>query len=217
MVGTTINENNLVYKTIQKSIAKHNISISLDQVKYYSAGKEKQQAIYDILSRCTAVENREELSYRIYKKFKINLTQAYNSSIAQPFTGVEAFIYKLRQHGIKVCLNTGYNTTTTSLLLKQVNWEIGKTVDALVTADDVDRVRPYPDMIEKAMQILGVSNAQNVLKAGDSATDIFEGKNANCGFTVGVLTGAHTKSQLLEAQPDVILQTLPELYSLLQV
>jgi beta-phosphoglucomutase-like phosphatase (HAD superfamily) len=51
MAGTTVDEDNVVYKTLQEAIVKHSISVTLDEVLSYGAGKEKLQAIMDILDQ----------------------------------------------------------------------------------------------------------------------------------------------------------------------
>jgi phosphoglycolate phosphatase-like HAD superfamily hydrolase len=69
-------------------------------------------------------------------------------------------------------------------------------------------------MIFMAMELMGISDASTVAKVGDSVIDIEEGKNAFCGLTVGVTTGAHTRQQLASAHPDVIIDKLMELLPL---
>lgn len=61
------------------------------------------------------------------------------------------------------------------------------------------------------MKDLTIDDSQFVLKAGDSEIDIEEGKNAGCGITIGVLSGAQTREQLQAANPDYILDSLAEL------
>jgi len=139
------------------------------------------------------------------------LDEAYDTLVVTSFAGVEKLLANLKSQKIKVALNTGYNTKIAKLLLKKMNWVKGKHYDALVTADDAAKGRPHPDMILKAMEILNVSDASKVLKAGDSIIDIEEGKNADCGVTVGVTTGAHTKAQLQSADPTYVLNSLLEL------
>lgn len=211
MAGTTINEKNLVYKTIQKVINDAGFAVTLDQVLAYGAGKEKHQAITDVLTHCTQFTEVSEKATAIFKQFKLELAEAYANLEAKPFDGIEGLFEKLRAQNIKVALNTGYNAKTTATLLVQVDWKVGRDIDAVVHADDVERGRPYPDMIQKVMKDLAVLNPEHVLKAGDSAVDIQEGKNAKCGLTVGVLTGAQNKAQLQEAQPDYILSKLTDL------
>lgn len=215
MAGTTVNENNIVYKTVQKVINDEGYSISLEEVLQHGAGKEKQQAIMDVLTNCTTVENVKELAAKMFANFKPSLEKAYDEMEINSFDGVDVFIQKLRNNNIKVVLNTGYDAKTTATLLNKLNWQAGRDIDAVVNADDVEKGRPHPDMIEKAMELTGINNAENVLKAGDSEIDILEGKNAGCGITVGVLSGAQTKEQLQAAQPDYILSNLTDLEEIL--
>jgi phosphonatase-like hydrolase len=114
-------------------------------------------------------------------------------------------------------LNTGYDKQTTNLLLNKMKWRQGKEYDVLITADDVNSGRPGPDMILEAMKATHVDNPEFVLKAGDSIIDIQEGKNAKCGITVGVTTGAHTYSQLESAKPTYIVKALKELIQILEI
>lgn len=118
---------------------------------------------------------------------------------------------ELRARDIKVALNTGYSRQVATGLLEKMNWLPGVEFDALITADDVTNGRPAPDMIELAMEKTGIHDSSKVLKAGDSAIDIEEGKNAHCGFTVGVTTGAQTREQLAAASPTLVLDHLADI------
>ncbi len=65
-------------------------------------------------------------------------------------------------------------------------------------------------MILLAMQEQGITDAQQVLKVGDSIIDIEEGRNAGCRYSIGITTGAHTYEQLASARPDFIINDLIE-------
>ncbi|WP_400071097.1 phosphonatase-like hydrolase [Zobellia russellii] len=209
MAGTVVNENNVVYKTLQKAINKTGHKLDLDFVLEHGAGKEKHQAIKDILN---ALNNpKEQASEPIFEDFKKLLDDAYHELNVTSFEGVEQMLTQLKSKKIKIALNTGYNRAIAELLLQKMNWKQGEQYDALVTANDVAEGRPHPAMIFKAMQLLKITNSNNVLKAGDSIIDIEEGKNAQCGVTVGVTTGAHTEDQLKSAQPTYVLSSLTEL------
>lgn len=212
MAGTTVNEHNVVYKTLCKAIHTNGVAVDLETVLEHGAGKEKFQAIQDILRVLDATEVDAEV---IFEDFKVQLEEAYEQLEVTPVDGIEAVLEELKDRGIKVVLNTGYNSEVANDLLEKLSWEEGKHYDALVTADDVVKGRPHPDMILKAMDMLEVKNPQNVLKAGDSIIDIEEGKNANCGVTVGVLSGAQTRAQLETVNPDHILDSLASLFRII--
>lgn len=211
MAGTTVDEGNVVYKTVQKVINDKGYPVSLEQVLKYGAGKEKHQAIVDVLTNCTQESKIKEVAAEIFANFKPELKSAYENLDVQTFSGVKEMMETLRENGISVVLNTGYDRKTAQSLVDKLDWKLDRDIDGLVTADDVVNGRPNPDMIQKAMELCGIIDSAEVLKAGDSAIDIEEGKNANCGLTVGVLTGAQTAEQLQEANPDFILESLASL------
>ncbi|MEZ4903830.1 MAG: HAD hydrolase-like protein [Spirosomataceae bacterium] len=100
--------------------------------------------------------------------------------------------------------------------MRQLEWAVPHTVDALITASDVVQGRPHPDMILEAMRLLNVSDPKSVAKIGDSAIDIEEGHRAGCSLVVGVLTGAQTRSQLATANPTHIFENLSNLLAILE-
>lgn len=208
MAGTVVNEDNVVYKTLQKAVNQKGLGLNLNFVLEHGAGKEKHQAIKDILEQVDAEGIESE---PIFENFKVMLNEAYDSLTVTSFEGVEPLLKQLRSKNIKIALNTGYATVIAEGLLEKMEWTKGVHYDALVTADDVLLGRPNPDMIFEAMELLNIFEPENVLKAGDSIIDIEEGKNANCGITVGVTTGAHTRSQLESAKPTYVLDSLQEL------
>ncbi len=214
MAGTVVNEDNVVYKTLQKAINKKGYELSLELVLQHGAGKEKHQAIKDILKQAGESEF-VEISNVIFLDFKNLLKEAYDQLKVTSFEGVENLLSHFWDTDMKIALNTGYDTKTAKKLLGKMNWLKGVHYDALVTADDVENGRPHPDMILKAMEKLQVADSKKVLKAGDSIIDIEEGKNAKCGLTIGVTTGAHTRGQLQSANPDYILDSLLELKDLI--
>ncbi|MFV9551795.1 phosphonatase-like hydrolase [Algibacter sp. PT7-4] len=215
MAGTTVNENNVVYKTLQKAINNAGANVSLDFVLKHGAGKEKHQAIKDILNNLESLDKKNYSSINIFEDFKTLLNLAYINLEVSPCHGVEQLFTLLKKAEIKIALNTGYNSAVANTLLNKLNWKQGYHYDTLITASDVDKGRPHPDMIYKAMKDLNIANTENVLKVGDSIIDIEEGKNASCGVTIGVTTGAHTRNQLKTANPTYIFDSILELKKIL--
>jgi phosphonatase-like hydrolase len=215
MAGTTVNEDNVVYKTVRAALAKAGVEVSLDTVLEFGAGKEKYKAIADILEETKSECDFEVDAKAVYADFKEMLKKAYANLEVTSYEGVEELFKVMQSHGVKVVLNTGYDSKTAQSLLDKLGWKVGEQIDGLVTADDVKMGRPSSEMIDKAMELFNITDPEQVLKAGDSQIDIEEGKNANCGITVGVLTGAQTREQLERANPTLILNTLDALEGIL--
>jgi phosphonatase-like hydrolase len=214
MAGTTVDEDNIVYKTLQKSINKAGFNFSLNQVLAVGAGKEKLTAIKDVIQSDGSLCN-EQLADKIYSAFIGELTDAYNRYQLRPQPGAEELFKALKEKQITVILNTGYNKTTAHTILQKLGWQAGVQIDALITADDVTNSRPSPDMIFLAMRQFGIDDAAEVIKVGDSIIDIEEGKNAGCYLSIGITTGAHTHEQLTTANPDKIITQLADLLPLI--
>ena len=214
MAGTVVNENNVVYKTLQKAINEKGFNFSLEQVLLEGAGKEKSQAIKSILN-VYAQKNDDELANNIYNDFIVLLEKAYNTIEITPQDNAPELFHELKQRSILVVLNTGYNSETAQSLITKLGWKKGTEFDSLVTATDVKNNRPDPDMILLAMEKFNITNAAEVVKVGDSIIDIEEGKNAGCGLNIGITTGAHTPEQLQTAKPNYIINNLLELLPIL--
>ncbi|HXB94132.1 MAG TPA: phosphonatase-like hydrolase [Puia sp.] len=216
MAGTTVNENMVVYKTLQQAINEAGFDLTFEQVLAEGAGKEKVDAIKSIL-RVYANQQDDALTQNIYQHFIAALASAYDTEKILPQDHAEELFLALKQRNILVVLNTGYNEKTAQQLITKLGWKKGGQFDSLVTATDVERNRPYPDMIRLAMKQFGIADAADVVKVGDSIIDIEEGANAGCGINIGITTGAHTREQLESANPDHIIDDLLELLPLIHL
>lgn len=209
MAGTTVDEDNVVYKTVRAAINAAGYSFMQDEVQAAGAGKEKSQAIHDVLATRSEPDPAEVQA--IFAEFRERLKTAYATLEVRGQPGADEVFAELRQRGVRVALNTGYDRATAESLIEKIGWRVGQEIDALVTASDVERGRPHPDMIHRAMQLTGVTDPACVAKVGDSAIDIEEGQQAGCGMTFGITTGAQTAEQLRAAEPSAILNQLNEL------
>ncbi|WP_315898209.1 HAD hydrolase-like protein [Chitinophaga pinensis] len=78
----------------------------------------------------------------------------------------------LKERNILTVLNTGYDRQTATGILHKIGWKEGEEYNALVTASDVQRNRPEPDMIFHAMQQFHITDSNEVVKVGDSTIDM---------------------------------------------
>lgn len=96
---------------------------------------------------------------------------------------------QLREMGIKIGSTTGYTDAMMNIVAPQAAKE-GYAPDFWISPDGVGgKGRPYPYMIFANMQALGLSSVKNVVKVGDTISDIREGVQAGV-WTVGVVEGS---------------------------
>lgn len=111
----------------------------------------------------------------------------HNYADPKPF--VLETIKELRNKGIKIGSTTGYTDYMMEVVTK-VAKEKGYEPDCWFSPTSTNNVgRPYPFMMFRNLEELKVSSVKNVIKVGDTVSDILEGKN--CGvYTVGVIEGS---------------------------
>jgi phosphonatase-like hydrolase len=210
MAGTTVNEDNVVYKTLQQAIVDAGFDVSLELVLAEGAGKEKLQAIKSVLLAYTNTDD-DKLASDIYGKFLPQLAKAYETYPIIPQPNAAELFSELRKRNILSILNTGYNLETATSILEKLGWKVTVDFDGLITASDVTKNRPNPDMIELAMKRFNITDGAEVVKVGDSIIDIEEGRNAGCALNIGITTGAHSLEQLQSANPDLVVDNLLEI------
>lgn len=106
-----------------------------------------------------------------------------------PLPGVIEAIARIKELGIVIGSTTGYTQAMMDVVVPKAKQK-GYAPDCLVCPDETGGVgRPYPYMLWRNLEKLGISSISEVLKVGDTAADIQEGKNAGC-LCVGVLKGS---------------------------
>lgn len=123
----------------------------------------------------------------IYAAFEPALMNILHN-FSEPIEGACAAVRELREAGIKIGSTTGY-TREMMDVIEPLAKAAGYAPDCVVTPDEVAGGRPAPWMIFKNMERLGVYPPCAVVKAGDTAADIREGKNAGV-ISVGILKGS---------------------------
>lgn len=85
-------------------------------------------------------------------------------------------------------------------------FQLTPLLNVIVTAYDVKKHKPAPDVIFEAARRLGV-NASECVFVGDSPADVEAGKRAGC-FTIALSRNRESRRQLEEVEPDIILDDL---------
>ncbi len=124
----------------------------------------------------------------MYRSFEKHLFVSL-SEFTTPIPGIIETIESLRQQGIAIGSTTGYTAAMMEIVRPGAAAK-GYTVDNLVTPDNLPAGRPAPYMIYKNMIDLEIPSIQQVVKVGDTISDIKEGVNAGA-WSVGVITGSN--------------------------
>lgn len=137
----------------------------------------------------------------MYEKFNEKLLKILDQ-FAEPKDYVLDTVAKLRAAGIKIGSTTGYTDEMMEIVTREAA-KAGYEPDFVCTPDSTGhKGRPYPYMMFENMKALGVTSVQNVIKAGDTISDIREGKNAGA-VTVGIIEGS-SELGLTKAEFDAL-------------
>lgn len=105
-----------------------------------------------------------------------------------PIDGVIETVAELREKGICIGSTTGYTREMMDIVEKGAK-EKGYAPDYTVTSEMTGYGRPYPYMIYENMKHFEVYPPRCVVKVGDTASDMKEGKNAGA-WSIGVVEGS---------------------------
>jgi phosphonatase-like hydrolase len=215
MAGTTVLDKGNVADSFIEACKTFGVEVEESEVKKVM-GWRKIDAIKMLLEKYKPEWNNEEMIGKIHNKFIQTMVNFYEESQdIKPLPFAEQVFEDLRGKGLKIALNTGFTQEIAQAILNKLDWHPGGKIDAVVASDEVAEGRPAPDMINKIMQALSITDNRSVVKVGDTEVDILEGRNTGCGLVVGVTTGAYTGAQLLEYKPDHVIDNLSELSSLI--
>jgi phosphoglycolate phosphatase len=211
MAGTTVRDDGVVDEAFTTALT--SVGVTLGSTRFEDArryvnetmGQSKADVFAVLLEPAAATQATEEFA------------RAYEAIVAQgrvaPMDGAVALFATLREHGVKVCLTTGFAPSTRDALIASLGWT--DLVDLALSPADCGRGRPEPDMIFGAMERLGVPDAGAVAVAGDTVSDLEAGTKAGARAVVGVLSGAHDRATLAEAPHTDLIDDVTELMGVL--
>lgn len=130
----------------------------------------------------------EEDAQALYSIFEEKLMQILDQ-FAEPKPDTLEAVKKIRDLGVAIGSTTGYNDVMMSIVAPAAK-AAGYEPDAWFSPDSTEnKGRPYPYMIYRNMETLGIGDVRRVLKIGDTIADIKEGKNAGA-VTAAVVIGS---------------------------
>jgi len=217
MAGTTVRDDDSVNRCLRAALAAASLEVTRDEVNAVM-GLPKPTAIKLLLEQKQSGPAQIEKVDWIHDEFLRRMIEFYETDPdVESMPYAVATLLRLKKNGIKVALDTGFSRPIVDAILKRLGWADGKLIDATVASDEVAKGRPYPDLIFRAMAMVGLTDPKAVAKVGDTPSDLNEGTAAGCGLVIGVTNGSHTAQELarhphthlipsLETLPDLVMQ-----------
>jgi phosphonatase-like hydrolase len=215
LAGTTVKDNNDVARILQQAFLARNINVPLSDALELM-GIPKPVAILELLTRYKDLGKvTPDVVSEIHRDFVDEMKSFYrNDPFISEIEGASETFHRLKQNGVRVAIDTGFDREITNVLLDRLKWIHNGLIDASVTSDEVHAGRPNPDMIFQAMKLTGVKDPRNVAKVGDTSSDLQEGFNANCKLIIGITTGAHRREELSTYPHTHLAENLEQVYSI---
>lgn len=216
LAGTTVEDPDVVGTSLRAALGAVGV-VSPEERINAMMGLPKPEAIRILLeSSGLKVDDLDAVVAAVHRDFVGRMVRVYSvdpSIVEVP--GASRTFEILRASGIKVAVDTGFSRDITLVLLDRLGWAERGLIDASITSDEVPRGRPHPDMIERLMARLGISDPARVAKVGDTTADLEEGHNAGCGMIIGVTNGSHDQEQLAGAPHTHLIASVAALPGLL--
>jgi pyrophosphatase PpaX len=145
-------------------------------------------------------------TYRTYNLAK-------HDSIVTAFEGVNDTVEALAANGFKLAIVTTKFADTAKRGLTLTG--LDKYFDVLIALDHVEKPKPDPEPIFKALDVLN-SKPETAMMVGDNHHDVLAGKNA-ATKTAGVAWTAKGRDHLASYEPDYMLDKMADLLPILGV
>ena len=208
MAGTTVHDDGVVNDCLRQVLQEAGVVVDRAAVNAVM-GEPKPVAIAKLLNEHPRPDSDEVR--RLYARFESVMVSHYAASPnVRPVEGAEETFRALKAHGISVALDTGFNRTVVDAILRRLDWWGASFIDATVASDEVERGRPHPDLIRRAMRLTGIAHDSDVAKVGDTPSDLLEVTAAGCSKVIGITSGSHGRSSLEQYPHTDLVDSLQE-------
>jgi phosphonatase-like hydrolase len=211
MAGTTVVDRDGVNSCFRAALEEAGLRISATEVNAVM-GLPKAEAVRRLIERSALRDQLIDQVEPIHRAFVARMIRFYETDPDLcEFPGTSETFEVLHKGGVKVALNTGFSRNIAQVIIDRLGWARNGLIDASIASDEVTHGRPHPDMIKNLMKRLGVDDPLRVAKIGDTPVDLEEGKNAGCGWLIGVTSGSHTREQLQNSPHTHLIDSVADL------
>lgn len=163
-----------------------------------------------LIDQMQMFSGREDVAEIVQKYRAFNVSK--HDELVREFPYVREVLGELRKRGLRVGVVTSKIRLTTEMGLKLTG--LGEYVETIVTVEDVQKPKPDPEGIRKALATFGVPPEQAMM-VGDSHYDIEAAKAAGV-TSVGVAWSLKGEDYLKQFRPDHMIRDMRELLELTQ-
>jgi len=210
MVGTTVRASDQVPAAFQEAFEQVGVTLSEEEIQSVR-GRSKREAISELLTHHLNAEDERRFATGVYSDFQRILIEHYEEHGVEPVEGAEETFAWLKTQDVKVALSTGFDRALADLVLRMIGWD--KSIDVVVCNEDVPRGRPAPYLVFRAMEWANCECIYRVAAVGDTVSDLQAAFNAGVRWSIGVLSGAHSETQLKSCPHSEIIASVKELPS----
>lgn len=190
--GTLADTLPLSFKAFRAVFMKYEGKTLTDAEIVQTFGPTEEEIITENLSNPAHVDEAVVYYYEVFEKdFQKHV---------QVSEAIQDLISKLRDLYIPMVIITGKSRRCLDICLR--NLELDGFFAATITGDEVERSKPDPEGIFKAVQLLGLSTS-DVVFVGDSDADIAAGKSAEV-LTIGAHWFDTVQNVEFSVEPDDI-------------
>ncbi|MCW1292938.1 MAG: HAD family phosphatase [Candidatus Parvarchaeota archaeon] len=171
--GTLVDTKDILFNAWKKALSENNIKFDEEDLR----NRILKQTYVDIIRAYNPGASREEIEKIRDYRSKLVRNKIKNNIL---FPETIEFLSRLKQIEIKVAIGSNMSRELLEFMIEKIG--ISKFIDAIVSADDVKRGKPAPDIFEKAFELLGISPKEGAV-VGDTENDIIAGNEIGA-FTI---------------------------------
>jgi phosphoglycolate phosphatase len=145
--------------------------------------------------------------------FDRSLAATVDRRVVNPIPGAREVLTGLADRGCRIAVLTILPRRELTAVLQAVGWR--DLITVALTAEDVPRGSPFPDLALAAMLRAGVGDVREVAMVDGTAAGIECGRHAGASVLAAVLTGPHPAARLRAAGATHVIRSVAELPAVL--
>lgn len=198
--GTLVDTNWMHVESWHKTFKKFGVDVrEQDILPMIGTGGEK------ITKKFFAPEQAKRFAEAAIRSHSENISKI--AKTAKVFPKVKELFWELKGRGKKIVLATSAKKIIVDTHIE--NMGVSDVIDGVVSASEVHRTKPDPDVFEMALKKANATAAESVV-VGDTVWDIMAAKRADIA-SVAVLTGGHLEKDLRQAGAVQVYENLAHL------